>query len=66
MEIEKQSPRKVRLKETTLPDIKTREWIVQTIEKGGSIWLIRETNDYRLHVKGDDIDWQFTDRRDEE
>jgi hypothetical protein len=62
METEGKLIHKVCLKETTLPDVKTREWIVQTIEKNGLLWLIRESNDYRLHVKGEDSDWQFTDR----
>jgi hypothetical protein len=62
METEKESRKKVRLKETAFPHVKTREWIVESVESDGSLWLIHETNEYGLQVRREDIDWEHSDR----
>jgi hypothetical protein len=62
METEKKSRRKVRLKETAFPHVRTREWIIESVESDGSLWLIHETNQYGLQIRWEDIDWEYADR----
>jgi hypothetical protein len=59
MEIKKTLPRKVRLKDTAFPHVKTREWLIDVVESDGSLWLIHENNQYGLQVRWEDIEWNW-------